>query len=370
MLSLPWDSLQGIITFTYSYLIFGFGLGFKNKNALFFSSLTALLHEFTINFCLVVNKYTIPKDIIKKSDQLNTQLFIVYGFIILWTILLQYRHSESEKNISDSLCREAFLTVIGVCISSILVLSHILNRELNDILFVVLDMFELSCYVYLLTKKEIEQKIAIKNELEFNKKIYELKKQQFNISAYNQNELNQKCHDLKYYVSCLANHNQGEVIEQLTKVIDGFDNIIKTGNSTLDILLTDQLNLAKQYSIDFHIIADGKLLEKIEDIDLYVLIGNIMDNAIEYLRNAGDSVSKNITLNIYRKNNFIVIKEENPCDQPRPFVDGLPTSSKNAPVNHGYGLKSIAAIIKKYNGNMSVQFHEGLYSLTILIPFI
>lgn len=176
MLSLPWDSLRGIITFTYSYLIFGFGLGFKNKNALFFSSLTALLHEFTINFCLVVNKYTIPKDIIKKSDQLNTQLFIVYGFIILWTILLQYRHSESEKNISDSLCREAFLTVIGVCISSILVLSHILNRELNDILFVVLDMFELSCYVYLLTKKEIEQKIAIKNELEFNKKIYELKK--------------------------------------------------------------------------------------------------------------------------------------------------------------------------------------------------
>ena len=364
-----WDSLRGLITFGYSYLLIGCALGYKKENTLFLTTLTVLLHEFAINFSIIVSKYTIPKEKIAKTDQLNIQLFIVYGLIILWTLVIQGRHVIQTKYISNSLCKDALLIIIIELLSSTLILSHhVFKREINDILFIVLNMFELSGYIYLLTKNGFEQQMAIKNELEFNKRIYELKKQQYELSTYNQNELNKKCHDLKHYITFMANTHQSEIINQLTKVVKSFDENIKTGNSTLDILLTDQLHLAKQHNIEFHCIADGKLLEKMDDIDLYVLIGNIMDNAIEYFQNSNESITRNISLNIFRKNDFIVIREENPCSKTRPFKDGLPTSSKRDNTNHGYGLKSIKSIAEKYHGNLSVQFNKNLYSLTVLIP--
>ena len=49
-------------------------------------------------------------------------------------------------------------------------------------------------------------------------------------------------------------------------------------------------------------------------------------------------------------------------------ADGLPRTSKDDEVNHGYGLKSIRYIANKYDGNLSVKASGNLFNLNIIFP--
>ncbi len=48
------------------------------------------------------------------------------------------------------------------------------------------------------------------------------------------------------------------------------------------------------------------------------------------------------------------------------FENGLPITTKADKKNHGYGLKSICYLVKKYHGQLRIKTENSIYDMTIL----
>ena len=50
------------------------------------------------------------------------------------------------------------------------------------------------------------------------------------------------------------------------------------------------------------------------------------------------------------------------------IIHGLPVTTKEEKLEHGYGMKSIQEITQKYNGQLQVRFENNTFILNILLP--
>ena len=73
-------------------------------------------------------------------------------------------------------------------------------------------------------------------------------------------------------------------------------------------------------------------------------------------------------MKISKKANIILVHMENFCDEKLVFKDGLPVSTKGDERFHGFGLKSVSYITKKYDGNIRIHQENGLYCADIIFP--
>ena len=117
--------------------------------------------------------------------------------------------------------------------------------------------------------------------------------------------------------------------------------------------------------------ADGKQLNFISEVDLYSMLINAVDNAIEAVEKYDEAEKRFIRLKVATKNEFVSVRVENWLENAEgiKLKDGLPETSKQDKDNHGFGLKSIKLIAEKYNGSLAVSTEiKNLFSLNILIP--
>lgn len=106
-----------------------------------------------------------------------------------------------------------------------------------------------------------------------------------------------------------------------------------------------------------------------EYVDIYSLVGNIMDNAIEAVEKIDtDTLSKSITLDISKQGSMTVIRQINQFSGEREYTDNLLKTSKSGNYEHGFGMRSIRYVVQQYGGHMSVNTQNQTFSLTILLP--
>ena len=98
--------------------------------------------------------------------------------------------------------------------------------------------------------------------------------------------------------------------------------------------------------------------------DLLSLFGNILDNAIEAVQNF-PTEKRTISLRIGERNGSIFIHAENPCGE-LCFRVGLPQTTKAVKAYHGFGVRSIRYIVKKYGGEVSMYTEGRKFHVDIL----
>ncbi|MFV0315167.1 MAG: GHKL domain-containing protein, partial [Anaerotignum sp.] len=144
------------------------------------------------------------------------------------------------------------------------------------------------------------------------------------------------------------------------------ENIFHTGNPIFDALLTDKISKAKQKGIS---IATQLVLEedlKISNMDWCILIGNIMDNAIEACEQL-DKEEKSISVQARSYKNIFNIIIKNTALEPKQKQDGFYHTSKEHQEEHGLGLSNVAQVVEKYDGIMQMDYSEGYFILVITL---
>lgn len=99
------------------------------------------------------------------------------------------------------------------------------------------------------------------------------------------------------------------------------------------------------------------------DIELPTIDGM---EAARQLRKVEDPEYRVITLVVKPVGEMLLISEENYFSGRLEFQDGLPVTSKADKLEHGYGMKSIRMLTKKYGGGLRVKVKDNLFSLTLL----
>lgn len=162
----------------------------------------------------------------------------------------------------------------------------------------------------------------------------------------------------------LLNHYLIELSEDLTSV----DTVLKTGNVMVDAILNSKLSLAqsKNISVDASASVPGEL--RISDTDICVIIGNLLDNAIEACCKFEDEDKRFLRVYIGLLKQQLYISVSNSVGGEIKKDGKNYFTTKNA--NHGFGLKRIDKIVSKYGGFVNRQDETDVFATEITLPLV
>jgi len=186
------------------------------------------------------------------------------------------------------------------------------------------------------------------------------------------NFINMKCHDLRKELERLK-AKKGELTDEdfclLEESLNFYDSGVKTGNVNIDALIQDKLIYCSSMDIEFTSLVNGDAFKEMAASDVYFLLTNIIDNAIEATETIKEKEHRVISLTASRKHGVLIIEETNYYHGELLFNnDGsIRTTKQENKRYHGFGTKSIAYIVKKYNGTMDYETKDGIFRLKIAL---
>lgn len=155
-------------------------------------------------------------------------------------------------------------------------------------------------------------------------------------------------------------------IEGIVSDIDSANQIGKTNNNLLDLIIKKYNYICKKNSISFEKNIHSSEIDFISDSDLTAIFNNLLDNAVEA---AKTSTRKYIVLNINNFGNITHIDLLNSCDEAPVAKNHRLITNKRDRITHGYGYKSVSRTVKKYNGDIEWQYDKEKkeFSVSIII---
>ncbi|MCC5890910.1 MAG: GHKL domain-containing protein [Alkalibacterium sp.] len=155
----------------------------------------------------------------------------------------------------------------------------------------------------------------------------------------------------------------GELDEDLVSV----DTIIKSGNVMVDAVLNSKLTLAQTREVTLH--AKAHVPEKItvQDVDLGIILGNLLSNAIEGCQTVEDTEKRFIRVYIHDMKGQLYINITNTMEREIKKTGSEILTTKRGK-DHGFGLKRVDRTVEKYDGYINRQFEEGVFATEITLP--
>ncbi len=180
-------------------------------------------------------------------------------------------------------------------------------------------------------------------------------------------------HDFHHHLQALKGQLEaGEIdraiayIEQLDDHLMNVDTLLKTGNVSLDAILSAKLSQAKAEGIAVTIKANVPDDLLISDLELSIIVGNLLDNAIEACRNA--KTEKFIRIFIGMKGKMLYFSMLNSAGEKRKKVGSLFSSGKSGA--HGFGLRRAEAILEEHGGWCKYNSEDGAFTSEFLVPAV
>lgn len=178
-------------------------------------------------------------------------------------------------------------------------------------------------------------------------------------------------HDLKNKLSPLYSLAQAgqsaELLKQLSELTSfyGVNEVyINSGNNTIDSIVNFKLSSAKKLNIS--ISTDILIPEKLPlpTFDIAVVLGNLLDNAIDAVSNVNE---RWINIKMSYSKGRLLIEISNSHDGKLKKVGEKFITSKADKENHGYGLKSVQAVLKKYDGAIQFSHNSERFTVRVLL---
>ena len=249
-----------------------------------------------------------------------------------------------------------------------------LPTKLNDMVtissFLLLIATLVIWSIYIYTNK--------KNQ-EFTEMQLQLQKEYDSVEYYkmlltqheNQNIL---IHDIKKHLQSIALLNDQQEHERITayinQIIHSSDLQTSTrvcDNDFLNAIISRYIRYCKEQNITFRADIRSQTIDFLKEDDLTSLFCNLLDNGVEAATTTPDSF---IELNIiYRPQaKLTIITMINSC-RTNPFsgLNNKLISTKSNPVRHGFGIKSMKRIVKKYCGNMELYYDDDAKTFHTII---
>ena len=138
-------------------------------------------------------------------------------------------------------------------------------------------------------------------------------------------------------------------------------------NSSVNAILSYYFDCAKKSNITtkFQISIPSNI--NIDSIDLNVIFGNCLENAIDACLKLTGEKQKYLNIKAAIVNNYFVIDMSNSFNG---FIDAQEDiffSTKSDAANHGIGLESVKNLVSQYSGTISLAYSENEFRTSIMM---
>ena len=137
----------------------------------------------------------------------------------------------------------------------------------------------------------------------------------------------------------------------------------------VNILINNAQQRATELNIPFkaNIMVPSKL--PIDNTDLCIILGNLLDNALEgNIRITDKNMDRFIQTDIRIQKAFLFIRITNAFDGTYKINGKHYASVKTDAKYHGIGLSNVTAVLEKYHGDMKITQKDQTFIVTIMIP--
>lgn len=286
-------------------------------------------------------------------------------YITLLVIVEKVLYSISNKKINIRslvlfICSNVGYMIVSVCIYADAVS---VNEKRYNILFLVccltiflalvVNLISLKYYLKM-ENKDRNQEMTI-YKLQVETRYYEEKMKEERIKSI--------YHDMKNHILLMESEREEkqEWISDIKKKIMKYEDFYRTGNRFLDIILRDKIEMAQSDNINIEDDINMEGIEILDPFDISIIFGNLIDNAIEACKLVKDMEMRVINISARKRNQLLIIHVTNPEPEDR----GEVMRKKGI---HGYGLKNVNDVVKKYGGEISIEEKESQFVVSIIIP--
>ena len=153
--------------------------------------------------------------------------------------------------------------------------------------------------------------------------------------------------------------------EHTTEKLSSTYTPVNTSNPVLNAIVNVELEKAFSNSIDFSLVI-GDYLTDVSSADTVSIVGNLCDNAIEYLVTQPEEM-RVMNLNISSQLNFHIITCKNKIAES--ILENNPqlVTTKDDTANHGKGMDILRRIAKEYDGEVNFDEEDGYLSISVMV---
>lgn len=282
----------------------------------------------------------------RKKQNKNNSVFWLLLFMPLASmfVLLVFRYLTFETQLSKT------MNIISSIAFAFLLISNI----------IVFFIYEYS----ISNSEKLFELQAIKQKEEIDKKYFDILEQ-------NNKDLKIFTHDIKNHLEQINNlTDNSEISDYISKLygtVNEYSKVALSGNKTLDVIISKYNTICSSKNIEISFNVKTANLSDVDNADLSTIMNNLLDNAVEA---AEQSKSRKITVDIFVKQLFEVIKIRNSCDTAPKTSDKKLLTNKKDKSLHGLGIESVRRALKKYNGIFDWSYNEEnkSFETTIAIP--
>lgn len=211
------------------------------------------------------------------------------------------------------------------------------------------------------------------------------------ISAYQNDLLEKHCeevenmyrqtrgwrHDYHNHIQTMKAHlAMGELdrlsayLNELDADLTMVDTVIKTGNVMIDAVLNSKLSLAKARGIRVEAKALVPKELPISEVELCLIVGNLLDNAMEACMRILEEEKRfiRVYIDILKGQLYIYVMNSVQGTPKRHGKIYLSTKNTRESGGHGFGLMRIDSAVERCHGYLERQAEEDVFVTEVLLP--
>lgn len=294
-------------------------------------------------------------------------LYVISTHIVLFGIVsvaccLINRHGGNIVSIRN------FLPLLPCWLVSILLgcmLCKFVERGLFELhplyLLVMVGLLYTNIAMVYFTNRLSEQEQE-RHKAELAEHHYAMQKEYYQQFHAQQEDTKALWHDISKYMKAMqvltvenyAKEAQ-EVSAQVQTLIDSIDGVVDVNNRVVSVILNEYAVAAKELNVKMTMNVQIPPEIFVTAADLYILIGNTIDNALDACSELDENKRK-IDLQLRTHNDILFYQLSNP------YSDNHKKRKRNQ--YHGYGLKNVCKCVERYNGTLSTDDSDGTFCVT------
>lgn len=295
---------------------------------------------------------------------------LLSSFLYIVFILVIERFFCVDK--MDYLSKSSYFNIILILTGSIVLVEVLANVEekyewiligLSAICLINLGTFYLYDKVNEVYKEKLVSEVMEERALMHENQLDLMKQSQENIRSL--------MHDMKNHLLLLdayINQNEYEKATQYIKNIQDYTYVpgqhVNSGNYEVDAILNYRLEKAEKMGCKIETKLKVPDCSFMSDFDLNMILGNLLDNALEALEHAKE---KFLSVELKYEKGILVIRICNTFDgiiaqSGKRFVTRKPDRE-----NHGWGLRNVEQIVKKYNGEQVIETKDTMFMTSVIL---
>jgi two-component system sensor histidine kinase AgrC len=298
---------------------------------------------------------------------LSAAAVVILGGILVWKMpasiilltavsyFVNHRHLIQEEKIYGF----ALLVLFGILFYEALTSQKMIFSLLAGIIDFVLE------YVGLRIMKREENKTIIYQNQLMKQQVDEIENMYMTMRGW-RHDYHNHLQSLKGYLKLGETEKMERYLKDLETDLDSIDTLYHSGNLQVDAILDAKLAIAEKDEIDIKCDASLPPSLHVNEIDLCVIIGNLLDNAIESCRKIDRKDHRFIRVYLGVLKQQLYISVTNATGESVKIRTDAYFSAKRG--DHGHGLKRVDQVVEKYQGYLNRQNEPGVFATEILLP--